>query len=137
MDVLVDRVLIVGKFRLDTEGVGPEVVTLSLQQVRRKILGSVSIVEAQSSAESRGGDTPKGTLADDVSPSVLSLVDGLVEEIIEQQVLEIGVVSVCMCDIFQENGSNDAATTPHESNGRLVELPLVLFGSLKWAGQTD
>jgi hypothetical protein len=57
-------------------------------------------------------------------------VDSLVEEVVEEQVLEVGVGAVRLGDVLQEDGSDDAATAPHESNLGLVQLPLVLFGGL-------
>jgi hypothetical protein len=57
-------------------------------------------------------------------------VDSLVEEVVEKQVLEFGVAAVRLGDVLQENGANDAATTPHERNLGLVQLPLVLLGGL-------
>lgn len=103
MDILAFLVLLASVLRLDTEGVGTEVITLSLEQVGGEVLGAVSVVETQGSAESWGGDTPKGSLADNVSPAVLGIVDGLGEEVIEQQVLEIWVVAVGVGDVLQED----------------------------------
>jgi hypothetical protein len=94
VDILVLGVLLVGKFWLDLEGVSTEVISLSLKEVSRKVLGTVSVEPAQGSAESRGWYAEKCCLGDDLSPAGLSLVDGLVEEVIEQQVLEIWVVAV-------------------------------------------
>jgi hypothetical protein len=88
-----------------------EVITLCLQQVGGQVLCAVSIVEAQSGAESGSGNTPKSTLGNDagvrsvlfvvwsqakysLSPSSLGIVDSLVEEVVEQQVLEVGVGAV-------------------------------------------
>lgn len=130
VDVGVFRVLRAGELRLDAEGMGAEVVSLSLQQVGWEILGTVAIVEAKSSAEGRGWDTPESTLADDVSPSGLSRVDGLVEEVIEQEVLQVRVLAVGAGDILEEDRADNATTTPHQGNGWLVELPLVLLGGL-------
>lgn len=130
MDVLAFRVGGVGELGLDAESVGTEVVTLGLEEVGRELLGTVTVVEAKGSAESRSGDTPEGTLADNVSPASLGVVDSLVEEVIEQEVLEVGVFAVSVGDILQENGADNAATTPHEGNGRLVELPAVFLGGL-------
>ena len=130
MRVLAFGVLLVGKFGLDEEGVGTEVVTLSLEQVGGQVLGAVSVVEAERGAEGRGRDTPQGALGDDVSPSRLSLLDGSVEELVEEQVLEIWVSAVCLGDVLQEDGADNATTTPHERDFGLVELPLVLLGGL-------
>ena len=130
VDVLTLLVGLVGELGLDPEGVGTEVVTLRLQQVGGEVLGAVSVVEAQSGAESRGGDTPEGTLGDSVSPSGLSLVDGLAEEVVEQQVLELGVLAVSLGDFLQEDGADNASTAPHEGDLWLVQLPLVLLGGV-------
>ena len=127
VDVLALLVLLVGVFGLDAEGVGTEVVTLGLQQVGGQVLGTVTVVEAEGGAESGCGDTPKSTLGDDVSPAGLSLVDSLVEEVIEEQVLEVGVGTVGLGDVLQEDGADNASTAPHEGNLGLVELPVVLL----------
>ena len=130
VDVLTLLVGLVGELGLDPEGVGTEVVTLRLQQVGGEVLGAVSVVEAQSGAESRGGDTPEGTLGDNVAPAVLGGVDGVVEEVVEEKVLEVGVAAVGLGDVLKEDGADDAATTPHEGDLGLLELPAVLLGSL-------
>lgn len=130
VDVLALGVLGVGELGLDLEGVGTEVVTLGLEQVGGQVLGAVAVEEAERSAEGRSGDTPEGTLGDDVPPAGLGLVDGLVEEVGEEEVLEVGVLAVSAGDVLQEDGADDAATTPHEGDLGLLELPAVLLGSL-------
>lgn len=65
VDVLALLVCIVGVLRLDPEGVCTKVVTLRLQKVGGKVLGTVSVVEAKRSAESGSWDTPESTLGDD------------------------------------------------------------------------
>lgn len=57
-------------------------------------------------------------------------MDGLVEEVVEEQVLEVGVVAVCAGDVLEEHRADNATTTPHQSNRWLVELPAVLPGGL-------
>ena len=111
VNVLALRVFFAGVLRLDPEGVCTKVVTLSLEEVGGQVLGAVSVVEAKSSAESGRGNTPQSSLGDDtnlrvrfkyfqpnggclLSPAGLSLLDGLVEEIVEQQVFKIGVCAV-------------------------------------------
>lgn len=130
VNVLALGVVLVGVLGLDAEGVGTEVVTLSLQQVGREVLGAVAVVEAEGSAEGRERDTPESRLADNISPAALSVVNGLVEEVVEQKVLEVGVVAVSVGDVLEEDGADDAATTPHEGNGGLVQLPAVLLSGL-------
>ena len=130
VDVLVLREVLVGVLGLDAEGVGTEVVTLGLQQVGREVLGTVTVVEAESSAEGRQRDTQDSSLADDVSPALLSVVDSVGEEAVEQKVVEVRVVTVGVGDVLEENGTDNATTTPHEGDGGVVQLPAVLLSSL-------
>jgi len=130
VDVLTLGEGLAGVLGLDAESVGTEVITLSLQQVGGQVLGAVAVVEAEGSGEGRQRDTPDSRLADNVAPAALGGVDGLGEELIEQQVLEVGVVAVGVGDVLKEDGADNAATTPHEGDGRLVQLPVVLLSSL-------
>jgi len=57
-------------------------------------------------------------------------VDGLVEEIVVQQVLQVGVAAVCLGDILEENGADNAATAPHERDFGFVQLPVILLASI-------
>lgn len=130
VNVLALGEVLVGVFGLDAESVGTKVVTLGLQQVGGKFLGAITVVEAEGSAEGGKRDTPESRLADDVSPATLGVVDGLVEEVVEEKVLEVGVVTVGIGDVLEEDRADDAATTPHEGNGRLVQLPAIFLSSL-------
>ena len=130
VDVLTLREVLVSALGLDAEGVSTEVVTLGLEQVGGEVLGAVSVVEAEGSAEGGRRNTPQSGVADDVSPTVLGVVDSLVEEIVEQKVLEVGVSAVGLGDVLEEDGTDDAATAPHEGNGGLVQLPAVFLGGL-------
>lgn len=130
VDVLALGVLLVGELGLDAEGVGTEVVTLGLEKVGGEVGGAVTVVEGQSAAEAGCGDTPLGTLGDNVSPAVLCVVDGLVEEVVKEKVLKVGVAAEGRGDVLEEDGADDAATAPHEGNLGLVEVPVVLLGGL-------
>lgn len=131
MDVLALGVLVAGVLGLDAEGVGTEVVTLGLEHVGGEILGAVAVVEGQSGAEGGSGDTPDGALGDNVTPAVLGGVDGVVEEVVEEKVLKVGVAAVGVGDVLEEDGTDDAATAPHEGDLGLLELPAVVLGSLR------
>lgn len=76
---------------------------LPLEDVRRDDLRAVSIEERKRSAERRGGDTPEDSLSDDSSPAGLSVVDSLLEEIVEQQGLELRSLLVRLGDVIQED----------------------------------
>lgn len=78
------RILLVGFLGLDPECVSTKVISLRLQKICWEVLGAVPIIPAESSAESGRRNTPQRALADNVSPAVLSLVDGFVEEVVEQ-----------------------------------------------------
>jgi hypothetical protein len=60
----------------DTEGVGTEVVTLSLEDIGRNDLAPITIQEGKGRREGRSGDTPEDGLSDDAPPARLSFVDG-------------------------------------------------------------
>ena len=68
-----------------------EVVTLGLQKTLRQSLGAVAVEEGERGREGRRGQTHERGVGDDATPSGLSLVDGFVEEVVEQQVLELPV----------------------------------------------
>ncbi len=131
MDVISLRILGAGELWLDLEGVGTKVISLSLEQVGGEILGTVTVEPAESGAESWGWYSQKSCLGNNISPARLCLVDSGLEEVIEEQILEIWVFTIGRSDILEEDGSDDATTTPHKSNGWLVQLPLVLLGSLR------
>lgn len=130
VNVLTSLVLVVGKLGLDMEGVGTKVITLSLEEVGRQVLGAVAVEPRQSSGEGGRRDTHQGSLGDNITPAGLGLVDGLVEEVVKQQVLQFRVIAVGGGNVLEEDGANDAATTPHKGNGRLVEFPAKLLGGL-------
>jgi len=129
VNVLAVGVLVASVLGLDAEGVSTEVVTLSLEKVGGEVLGAVTVEPGQSGGEGWGGDTKESSLGNNVSPAGLSLVDGLVEEVIKQKVLEVGLGAVGVGDVLEEDGSDNATTSPHEGNGGLVELPVELTSS--------
>jgi hypothetical protein len=130
VNVLASLVLGTGVLGLDVEGMGTKVIALGLEQVGGQVLGAVAVEPRQGGREGRGGDTKLGSLGDNVSPAGLGLVDGLVEEVVKEEVGKVVVLAVRGGDVLEEDGADDAATTPHEGNGGLVQLPAVLFGSL-------
>lgn len=111
-------------------GVGTEVISLGLEEVSGELGGSVTVVESQSGGKGRGGDSPGDSLGHSSSPGGVSLGDGALEEVVKQQVLELGVLSVSLGDVSKENGSDDATTSPHEGDTGVVELPAVGLGGL-------
>merc|ERR1711939_688658 len=55
-------------------------------------------------------------------------MNSLIKEVIKQEVLQIRVRAVRLCDVLEEDGADDAAAAPHERNLGLVELPAVFLG---------
>lgn len=110
--------------------VSTEVISLSLEKVSGELGGSVAIVERKSGGEGRSGDTPLDSLGNDDSPRGVGLLNGGLEEVVEEQVLEVGVVSVSLGDVSKENRSDDATTSPHEGDGGVVKLPAVGLSGL-------
>lgn len=88
--------------RFDSEGMGSEVVSLRLQQIGREIFGTIAVVPSKSRVECRCRDSPKCAFADYISPARLSLVDGFVEEIIKEQILQVGVFTIGRSNVLEE-----------------------------------
>ncbi len=130
MDILARWVRGRGMFGLDTERVCTKVITLGLEEVGGQVLGTVTIEPRECSREGGCRDTEEGRLGNNISPARLRLVDGLVEEVIEQKVLKIVVLTIGRGDILQKDRPDDASSAPHQGNRGLVELPLEFLGSL-------
>ena len=62
--------------REDMEGVGTEVVMLSLEDVGRNDLTPVTVQEGKGRREGRSGDAPENGLSDDTPPARLSPANG-------------------------------------------------------------
>jgi len=114
----------------DSEGVGTEEVSLSLDEVGGEGLGTVAIEEGERGGVRRDGDTLEGRLSNDTPPSWLSLGNGLQEEGADEQVLELWVLTVRGGDVGQEDTLDDASTSPHGSDTSVVQLPAVDLGGL-------
>lgn len=99
VNVFAFRVLITGVFRQDLEGMSSKVVSLSLEQAGRKRFRPVSIKERQCRRKGWSRNTPERSLGNDTTPSRLCLVDGLVEKVIEEQVLKIRLSLEGFCDL--------------------------------------
>ena len=110
----------------NTEGVGTEVVTLCLENVRGNDLTAVAVEERQGGGERGHGDTPDDTLGNYTPPAGLRLLDGLVEEVVEEKGLQVGSLGVRGGDIAEEDRLDDATTTPHTGNSSVVQVPVEL-----------
>jgi hypothetical protein len=120
VNVLTLLVLLIRTLRLNLEGVSTKVITLGLEEVGGEILGAVTIEPGQGGRETRGWDTEESCLGDNISPAGLSLVDSIVEELVEEKVLKVVVCTVGSGDVLQEYGTDNASSAPHKSNGGLV-----------------
>lgn len=110
----------------NTEGVGTEVVTLRLEEVGRDNFTAVAIEEGEGSAEGRCGDTPEDSLGDDTTPSWLSGVYGLVEEVVEEERFKVLVLVESVGDVTEEDALDDATASPHRGNASVVQVPVEL-----------
>lgn len=76
------------------------------------------------------GDSPEGGLSDDSPPSGRSLLDGRLEEVIEQQRLELLVLLEGGGDVGQEDRLDDTTSSPHLGDTGVVQVPTVLLSGL-------
>eukprot|EP00053_Salpingoeca_punica_P006791 m.63469 g.63469 ORF g.63469 m.63469 type:complete len:387 (+) comp13851_c0_seq2:114-1274(+) len=109
-------------------GVRAKVVALGLDQVGRQRGRAVAVVEGQGGAEGRHGDAVQRGRGNHAAPGGLGVVDGVGKEVVEEEVLHVRVGVKGRLDLAEEDTADDAAAAPHESNARVVELPLELLG---------
>ena len=53
----------------------------------------------------------------------LAIVDGVPEELVAEEVLELRVLVVGLLDVAQEDAPDDAAAAPHQRDRAVVQLP--------------
>jgi len=73
-----------------------------LQEVGGEVGGAVAVEKGQSGAECRGGEAGSHSVGDDLPPAVLAVFQGLDEEGVEQEALEVGVLVKGLLDVPQE-----------------------------------
>ena len=60
----------------------------------------------------------------------LAVFDGLPEEVVQEQAGQLWVLVKGLLDVSKEDTADDATSTPHESDGAIVETPAVALGCL-------
>ena len=85
-------------------GVGAEVVALGLEQVGGQALGAVAVVEGERGGEGGRGHADLDGVDDGLAPACLVLVHSAREEIVEQQVGEVGILVEGGLDVAEEDG---------------------------------
>ena len=139
MNILSFRHLVRFILRQDPEGMSAKVIPLSLNHRCRESFRAISIEPTQRGREGGSGDAQPCALGNDVTPILLSFMNCLVEEIIKQQILQlvvlytvsefgavVGGTLVGFGDVAEEDGADDAASTPHECDARVIEFPAIV-----------
>ena len=109
--------------------VGAEVVTLSLEQVGRNAVAAVAVIVSEGSGESRNRNAVGESSGKHVAPAGLSLFELLAEERVNHEILKGRIVGESLFDLAQEDRTDDASATPHQSDSAIVQIPAVLLGS--------
>jgi len=107
-------------------GVGTEIVALSLDHVGGSASTTETIVVGKTSRDGGSRDTVGGGLDDNTAPANSAVLDLGSEELVEEQVGEIGVLLEGLEDVLEVLGADDATTAPHESDTTVVKIPLEL-----------
>lgn len=111
-------------------GVGAKVVPLRLNEIGGQHLRAISVKEGEGSGEAGRGNAQEDGIGDHLAPGGLALGDLSAEEVVEEEVVQTVVLLKGRLDVPQEDGANDAPSTPHERNATVVELPVELARSL-------
>jgi hypothetical protein len=107
-----------------------EIVPLRLQQVRRQPPAAVAVEKRQRRVECRHWNAQLDGLHRHPPPGFLAALDHAAEVIVQQQVLQVWVLVEGLLDLPQEHRADDAAAAPHQRHPTVVQVPLVLLGSL-------
>ena len=86
-------------------GVRAEVVPLRLDEVGREPLAAIPVVERQRRGEAGGGHAQLDGGGDDLAPGGLAVVDGALEEVVQEEVVQLGVLVEGLLDVAQEDGA--------------------------------
>jgi len=98
---------------------------LDLDEFGGETLRAVSVVEGEGSAESGGGHSEEGALGHHLAPRGLARVHGVHEELVHQQIAQLGVLVEGVLDVAEESTADDAAAAPHERDAAVVQVPAV------------
>src|SRR6266700_3682310 len=106
---------------------GAKEIPLRLQQVGGQPCGSEAVVERK-----RGGKCGRGHAILDganyaAAPPFLILHQCLAEKIVEQQVIQAGVLVERFGDFAQETAADDAAAAPHQCDAAEVQMPALIL----------
>ena len=104
-----------------------EEIALRLQQVGRQVFRAVSIKERQCSRERRSRYTDLNRVHNRLPPARLVLVQRAREEVVQQQILQIGILIKRRLDVAEEHRTDDAAATPHQRNPAHVQMPALVL----------
>ena len=74
-----------------------------MNEVSRQLFTTESVEERQSGGEGWNRDAPLDGGSDGLTPRVLAIVDGVLEEVVQQQVAEVRVLVEGCFDVSQEH----------------------------------
>jgi hypothetical protein len=80
---------------------------LYLDEVGRQLLAAEAVEEGQGGREGRNGDAPLDGSGDGLTPGVLTVVDGVLEEVVEEKVAELRVLVERRFDVAQKHAANE------------------------------
>jgi hypothetical protein len=106
------------------EGVGTEIITLSLNQVGGQTGRADTIIVGKSGGDGRGGDTRDDGGSSNASPTGKSGSDLILEEAVQEKVGKSRVGIEGILDLAQELASDNAAASPALVRETIVKTTL-------------
>ena len=97
---------------------------------RSRAHAPVAVVEGEGGGEAGGGNAGEGAESDHAAPASRALAQLVGEPGVKHEVGQVGVLVVRLLDVAQEHAADDAASAPHERDIAVLQVPLVLHGSL-------
>src|SRR5690606_15625650 len=108
-------------------GVGPEEVTLRLNQVGGTPLAAIPVVIGECRAEDGQWNAARAACLHRLAPACLTRLERLTEEICQEQVGKVGPGRECRSNIVEERGADNTACPPYPGDFRKVKVIAVFF----------
>ncbi len=109
-------------------GVRSKIISLCLQQVGRQATAAIAIVESQGSTHGRHRNAHLNGRGDHSAPGCLCFLDGVLEERVDEQVLQLRIFVKRFLYLAEEGRTNNTTAAPHQGDAAIVQVPVMVLG---------
>lgn len=102
-----------------------EIVSLSLNHISSSPCSSVAVVPAESGRQSRNWNSSFSSHSYRSSPSWNARRKFVEEKWVQNEIFQLWISLESVLNFPQKFGSDDASSSPHQSAGTVVDLPVI------------